>query len=342
MPQTPKMLLTDFDGTIKPSNRPVAPADIEAMAELGRLGVIRVVATGRSLYAFDRDWDPRMEMDYLIFSSGLGACAWTPAGAGETLFSHRFEDKAAELALKASLSLKRGFYAFEPPPDCHKFVFKDPENHPPTLGYLRRIELYKDFAAPYEGAPIGPRGQFLITAPSGEMDEVKAEFERLSPGLSLVYSTSPLGDASLWLEIFPPGVSKGSAAKSLSEKLELGPDDCLAIGNDYNDLDLLAWAGTSFLTADAALPIRGMYPSAPDSLSAPLAWLARRLKAQTGETGPNDPLEQKRQTGQNRQATRPGKQNPRGPDRQNSQAARPVKQNPRGPDNQKCQKDPTD
>ena len=271
------MLITDFDGTIKPYKGLVAPADIEAMAELGRLGTIRVVATGRSLIAFNRDWDPRLEMDYLIFSSGLGGCVWGPDGAGELLFAHSFEPELRDRALSASLALKRGFYAFQPPPECHRFLYHPPEGRPSTLGFIRRIEIYQDFATPYEGRPLGPRGQFLITAPASEMDGVRAEFDKLSPGLSLIYSTSPMGDDSLWLEIFPPNVSKGSAASFLAEKLSLGPKDAIAIGNDFNDLDLLAWAGESYLTADASPSLRSLYPALPASTSAPLTHLVRSL-----------------------------------------------------------------
>ena len=275
----PKILLTDFDGTVKPPKGPVAEADIEALAELGRRGVVRVVATGRSLYAFVRDWDRRMEMDYLIFSSGLGACAWGPGGAGEMLFARSFAPDAAERALAASLALRRGFFAFEPPPECHRFLYLAPEGHPPTRGFLARMELYKDYGAPFLGEPLGPRGQFLITAPKAEMPEVREEFDRLSPGLSLIYSTSPMGDPSLWLEIFPPGVSKGAAAKELSGRLGLGPDDALAIGNDYNDLDLLEWASLSFLTQDASPALVNLHPAAPASGEAPLAWLLARALA---------------------------------------------------------------
>ncbi|MDR2455114.1 MAG: Cof-type HAD-IIB family hydrolase [Deltaproteobacteria bacterium] len=277
MPAIPKMLFSDFDGTIKPYKGPVAKADIEAFSRLGRLGSKRVVATGRSLAAFDRDWDRRMEMDYLIFSSGLGACLWGPDGAGELLFSHRFAPDVCQKALEACLALKRGFYAFRPPPECHLFVHQPPEGRPPTVGDARRLELYRDYATFYQGGPIGPRGQFLITAPAAEIDEVKREFEELSPGLSLIYSTSPMGDASVWLEIFPPGVSKGSAAKWLADKLSFQAADCLAIGNDFNDLDLLAWAGTAYLTADASPALRSLYPALPASTQAPLASLVSRL-----------------------------------------------------------------
>jgi hydroxymethylpyrimidine pyrophosphatase-like HAD family hydrolase len=114
------------------------------------------------------------------------------------------------------------------------------------------------------------------------MEAVRADFERLSPGLSLIYSTSPMGDAALWLEIFPPGVSKGAAASRLAGSLGLSASDCLAIGNDYNDIDLLAWAGSAFLTADAAEALRPLYRPAPPSTAAPLAWLVERMAPREG------------------------------------------------------------
>jgi hydroxymethylpyrimidine pyrophosphatase-like HAD family hydrolase len=120
-------------------------------------------------------------------------------------------------------------------------------------------------------------GQFLITAPTAEMDGVKEEFDKLSPGLSLIYSTSPMGDDSLWLEIFPPGVSKSSAARWLAEKLSIGAHETVAMGNDFNDLDLLAWAGSAYLTSDASPALRPLYPALPASTESPLAHLVRIL-----------------------------------------------------------------
>ncbi|MDR1657678.1 MAG: Cof-type HAD-IIB family hydrolase [Deltaproteobacteria bacterium] len=274
----PKIFFTDFDGTIKPPLGPVAETDLAALKELGRLKVLRVVATGRSLFAFQRDWDRQMEIDYLIFSSGLGVCPWGPQGPGKLLFSRSFTDSQTQAALKASLLLGRGFFAFQPPPECHRYIYLDPDRFAPTEGYLKRMEIYREVAEPYKGQDLGRRGQFLITAPASEMPEVRAQFEKLAPGLSLMYSSSPFGDRALWLEIFPPDVSKGATAQWLAKLLNIDRKDCLAMGNDYNDLDLLAWAGKAFLTADASKALRHLYPLAPASTAAPVAWLADRLQ----------------------------------------------------------------
>jgi hydroxymethylpyrimidine pyrophosphatase-like HAD family hydrolase len=286
MTSRPKIIFTDFDGTIKPPHGQVAASDLAALRKLGRLGVIRVVATGRSLYSFARDYPPEMEFDYLIFSSGLGLCPWNNLNnsrasnqnaPAQLIFSHQFSQKQIALALKASIELGRGFFAFQPPPNCHCFVYLAPEIYPPTQGFLDRLQLYAPFAIPYNGQDLGPRGQFLITAPFDQMPPVRDGFEQMAPGLSLTYSSSPYGDRALWLEIFPPNVSKGSAAKFLAESLGLTSQESLAIGNDYNDLDLLAWSGQSYLTSDASPKIRSLYPAAPASPDAPLSWLLSKL-----------------------------------------------------------------
>jgi hydroxymethylpyrimidine pyrophosphatase-like HAD family hydrolase len=192
--------------------------------------------------------------------------------------SQTLTEKQAASALEASIALKRGFFAFEPPPDCHRFLYQDPIGHPPTSGYLDRLKIYQNVAAPYkEGKPLGPRGQFLITAPKDEMPKVRQDFEKMTEDLSIFYSTSPFGDASLWLEIFPNGVNKGSAARDLTVSLGHSPQDTLAIGNDFNDLDMLAFASQSFVTADASLPVRSMYPNLPASSQAPMAHLLNLL-----------------------------------------------------------------
>ncbi|MDR1677523.1 MAG: Cof-type HAD-IIB family hydrolase [Deltaproteobacteria bacterium] len=272
-PTNIKILFVDFDGTIKPAGGDVSQADIEAMRELGRRGIIRVVATGRSLFSFTRDFPNGFELDYLLFSSGLGLCAW-PDGPGPLLYSRSFTEEESKRALKACLEIKRGFYAFEPPPNCHRHLYYDPEGFPKTEGYVRRLISYADFATPYlPNQDIGTRSEFLIAAPLAEMPKVKEQFESLCPGLSLLYSSSPFGDASMWLEIIPPGVNKGLTAKFLTESLSFSAENALALGNDFNDLELLNWAGLGLVTSNGPDNLKRLFPLAPAVTEKPLAWL---------------------------------------------------------------------
>jgi hydroxymethylpyrimidine pyrophosphatase-like HAD family hydrolase len=110
------------------------------------------------------------------------------------------------------------------------------------------------------------------------MPQVRAEFEKLCPSLSLTYSSSPYGDRSLWLEIFPPEVSKGCGAACLAKLLNLNSFDCLSLGNDFNDLDLLKWTKRSLVTLDATEPLPSEFQTVPPSDDSPLSWLVDKLE----------------------------------------------------------------
>ena len=259
--------LTDFDGTIKPGDGgPVAEADLAALRRLGALGWRRAVATGRSLFGFAKAWQPGLELDYLIFSSGAGLCSWSERGPGPIIEASVFEPKAARQALQAALNLKFGFFAYHAPPDNHHFYHHRPPGGPEVpAGFDRRLELFRTQCSPWGGRTAEnfdePLSQVMIMVPAERADAIEAEFRRQAPGLSVIRSSSPFGDGCLWLEIFPPGISKSLAAASLTGRLGLDPGQTVALGNDYNDRDLLNWAGRAFITADAPADLRGSLPT---------------------------------------------------------------------------------
>jgi hydroxymethylpyrimidine pyrophosphatase-like HAD family hydrolase len=259
--------LMEFDGAIKPSGSgPVSSADGETLVRLGGEGWFRAAATGRSLFAFAAAWDDGLELDGLIFSSGAAACLWGPGGPGRLLFSTVMAPEAAHRAALAARALGFGFFAYHAPPDSHHFHYLRPAGGRAPAGFDKRLDMFAGQSSPWPEAwfenwpPRHGVSQFLIMAPLDEIDGVEAEFERLAPGLSLIRSSSPFDDGVIWLEVFAPGVSKGSAAARLAEKLGLENLPSVALGNDYNDLDLLAWADRAFVVADAAPSLLRLYP----------------------------------------------------------------------------------
>jgi hydroxymethylpyrimidine pyrophosphatase-like HAD family hydrolase len=57
--------------------------------------------------------------------------------------------------------------------------------------------------------------------------------------------------------------------------------DVLAVGNDYNDLDLLEWGGSSYVVANAPADLLARFPAVASSDAAGVAdavarWMAGR------------------------------------------------------------------
>ena len=60
--------------------------------------------------------------------------------------------------------------------------------------------------------------------------------------------------------VFNPKVSKAEGVRFLTEKLGVPQSETISVGNDYNDLDLLAYTGKSYVVENAPLDIRALYP----------------------------------------------------------------------------------
>lgn len=67
----------------------------------------------------------------------------------------------------------------------------------------------------------------------------------------------PARDLSI-LDLLPPGVSKGWALERLAARLGVNRKETMAIGDNWNDLGMLEWAGQGIVMGNAALELRGL------------------------------------------------------------------------------------
>ena len=67
----------------------------------------------------------------------------------------------------------------------------------------------------------------------------------------------PARDLSI-LDLLPPGVSKASALQTLSTRLGVDRKEVMAIGDNWNDVDMLEWAGQGVMMGNAAAELRTM------------------------------------------------------------------------------------
>lgn len=67
----------------------------------------------------------------------------------------------------------------------------------------------------------------------------------------------PVRDISI-LDLLPRGVSKGWALEKLATLLGVGRKETMAIGDNWNDVDMLEWAGQGVMMGNAAVELRTM------------------------------------------------------------------------------------
>lgn len=56
---------------------------------------------------------------------------------------------------------------------------------------------------------------------------------------------------NIWIDFIAPGTNKGTALLKLLEVLKIKPEECMAFGDQRNDVEMLQAAGTSYAMANA-------------------------------------------------------------------------------------------
>ena len=251
------MVITDLDGTLLRSDRTVSPTDLATLEYLRQRHIVRVIATGRSIYSLRKVIPETFPIDYIIFSSGAGIIDWQTQ---QLLIAHHLSLPEVTTALNLLIAQHLDFMLHHPIPDNHHFWYYSTGRENPD--FLRRYELYRDFAAPWRptGMTIPEKAcQFVAIAACPEAFSQYTLVREQLPGLKVIRATSPLDSASIWIEIFPQTVSKALASAWLADRFQLPYSKLLALGNDYNDLDLLQWAQHSMVVANAPTDLKARY-----------------------------------------------------------------------------------
>lgn len=76
-------------------------------------------------------------------------------------------------------------------------------------------------------------------------------------GCECVRTEYPARDLSI-LDLVPPGVSKGWALARLAGKLGVDRKETMAIGDNWNDVEMMEWAGQGVVMSNAPLELRTM------------------------------------------------------------------------------------
>jgi HAD superfamily hydrolase (TIGR01484 family) len=260
------LLVTDLDGTLLNDAGRIGDADLAALAGLRASGYCTAIATGRSGYSFHRLMseigyvaaENNLPVDYLILSTGA---AIVEHSAGRLLRSSVLA--AAEVVTIGRYLEQAGFdyMVHRPVPVNEHFHYR--RRNVANPDFQRRLDLAGNLAVPLEPMRLdnfGMATQFICIV---QPEEGHAAAERLQADLqrfSVIKATSPIDHRSIWVEIFPREVSKSQSSQWLARYLGLDRQQVAAVGNDYNDVDLLHWAGQPFVVANSPPALSRVFP----------------------------------------------------------------------------------
>lgn len=253
-----RLVAIDMDGTLLPTfAQAVSPRGAKALRAAQEAGITVAIATGRRVaYTAPLLAGLGLRADMpLITSNG----AVTRTLGGEAIDRCHLEARVA-----------RGICGLLRPYGTLVFTFDRPGRGELVLEDMEmahdRISLWVEanrdaieVVQPLESAlPDGHDPiQGMVT---GGVDKMKAAEKALKASelhrhCECVRTEYPARNLSI-LDLLPPGVSKGWALERLARRLGIERAETMAIGDNWNDVDMLEWAGQAILMSNAAQELR--------------------------------------------------------------------------------------
>lgn len=243
-----KIVFTDLDGTFLSSKSEISSTNLSALHKLKENGIVNVAATGRNIFSNNKVLTDDLPFDYLIFSTGIGIMDFETK---KIIKSHNFNNQKSKEIMDFILNYNFNVFIHKKAPDNHHFYYKRGNYNE---DFENRFNLYENFGIEVtEDIEIGEVSQFVIVLDGGEeeFDRYKKIIENKFDFVKIIRATSPINHKHIWLEIYPENVSKGSAANELCKLLGVKKEHTYAIGNDYNDIEMLEFANESFVVENA-------------------------------------------------------------------------------------------
>jgi len=253
-----RLVAIDIDGTLLPTfSQTISPRNAEALRAAQRAGVTVAIATGRrTAYTAPLLEGLGLRADMpLITSNG----AVTRTLGGEPLDrSHLKAHVARELCglLRPFGTLVftfdivgRGELVLEDFEQAHQRIALWVEANRNAIEIVQPLEN----ALPDGNDPI----QGMVTGGVERMQQAEKALKasNLSTLCEAVRTEYPARDLSI-VDLLPPGVSKGWALERLAVRLGVDRKETMAIGDNWNDVNMLEWAGQAVLMGNADQDLR--------------------------------------------------------------------------------------
>ena len=237
-----RLVVADLDGTVRDRARGITDGVRAAVAEARRRGVRVAIATGR-MWRSAAPWVRALGADPPVILYNGGQVY--DFGADRVLYDRRLPREAARAVLALAgadpevqphLVVQDTVYVSRPHPLTRAYAADD------GLGYEVVADLLPLLAEE-------PHKILVIGAP----DRIRALQARVQAAALPVHAVQ---SEPTYLEILPPGVSKGTALSAMLEGLEMSPAEVIAVGDNWNDVEMLEVAGLGVAMGHAPAGVR--------------------------------------------------------------------------------------
>ncbi|PLS07190.1 Cof-type HAD-IIB family hydrolase [Neobacillus cucumis] len=240
-----KMIVLDLDDTLLQDDHTISPRTKQSLMDAQKLGVKVVLASGRPTYAM-YDIAEELELkEYGSFILSFNGAKITNCQTGEEIFSSTLSPETAHRLY--NLSRREDVW-------IHTYIG--------DLIVTEAGNQYTDIESDITGLDIFEVDSFvasvnepvvkvlMLDAPEKLAEVEKKLQQELADELSVMRSKP------FFLEFTEKGVTKGTSLNHLIGKLGITREEVMAIGDSYNDLAMIEFAGLGVAMGNAPEDIK--------------------------------------------------------------------------------------
>jgi len=248
-----RLIAADIDGTLLNPEFHISDIDLAALRRAHAAGIEIVLVTGRR-HTFALPITKMLGLDIWIISSN-GAI--TRSLAGETFHRDMLPlDTCRNLILNMREFRGNTVLTFDTEEKGAIVIESMDELGASIQRWLEKNLNYIDFVIPIENSLVTDPVQAMFCGTIARMAKVLAAIDRLGLDVTVLRTEYPVRDLSI-VDVLNGGCSKGHALERWAAHRRIPREEVMAIGDNYNDIEMLAFAGYPFIMGNASEELRG-------------------------------------------------------------------------------------
>jgi hypothetical protein len=242
-----RLIALDVDGTLLDSEGHMPAANREAIHAAAAHGIHLALVTGRS-YPFARPVANGLPPSLSLIVSN-GAVERTMDGA--TVAQRLLDRSVARAVLESTIGYRDAAALIFDRDADRQVIFETMDwEHPGRQKYWSRNNAHIAKSVPLEDALEEDPIQVMFNGGVAAMQILAAALRREADGYAVSLTEYTHRDFSL-VDVTAPDATKGRALAWKAKQLGLSRDEVMAVGDNFNDVEMLEFAGTAVVMANA-------------------------------------------------------------------------------------------
>ncbi len=247
-----RLIAIDIDGTLLNPEFRISETDLATLRRVHAQGVEVILVTGRR-HTFALPIAQQLGFDlWLISSNG----AVTRSLAGETFHRDLLPEETCRQLLRVMQEFRgQTVLTFDSNGPGTIVIERLDELEASIQRWLEKNRQYIQFVVPIENALTTDPVQAMFCGPVAHMQRVLQALGSCGLPITVLRTEYPGRDLSI-VDVLNDGCSKGHALERWANYRNLTAGQVMAIGDNYNDIEMLAFAGHPFIMGNASQELR--------------------------------------------------------------------------------------